>query len=81
VPDKIRYDPATTSGGAWSVVNFLIPLYGLQIGLDATRIGTMMGCFPSWCGWAAISIPANCAALQAPRSDLEKHRLCLRMMD
>jgi MFS family permease len=36
------YIVATMNNGVWSIVNFLIPLYGTQIGLSATRIGSLM---------------------------------------
>jgi MFS family permease len=36
---------AALNNGVWSVVSFLIPLYGAQIGLSATRIGAIMACF------------------------------------
>ena len=39
------YIASVLTNGTWSVVNFLIPLYGLQIGLGATQIGTLMGTF------------------------------------
>jgi MFS family permease len=39
------YIASVLTNGTWSVVNFLVPLYGLQIGLDATRIGTLVGTF------------------------------------
>jgi MFS family permease len=39
------YIVSVLTNGTWSVVNFLVPLYGLQIGLDATRIGVLLGCF------------------------------------
>ena len=38
------YIVATMSNAVWSVVNFMIPLYGAQIGISATRIGTLMAC-------------------------------------
>ncbi|MFM9969597.1 MAG: MFS transporter [Burkholderiales bacterium] len=45
-PPLLRiYIVSILANGTWSVVNFMLPLYGLQIGLDATRIGTMMGVF------------------------------------
>jgi MFS family permease len=39
------YLVSVLTNGTWSVVTFLVPLYGLQIGLDATSIGTLLGCF------------------------------------
>ena len=44
---KLRqiYVVATLNNSVWSVVSFLIPLYGTQIGMSATRIGSLMACF------------------------------------
>jgi len=39
------YIVSVLTNGTWSVVTFIVPLYGLQIGLDATRIGMLLGCF------------------------------------
>ena len=39
------YIVATLNNTVWSVVTFLIPLYGSQIGLSATRIGALMASF------------------------------------
>jgi len=44
-PLRRIYVASVLTNGTWSVVNFLIPLYGLQIGLDATSIGTLLGVF------------------------------------
>jgi nitrate/nitrite transporter NarK len=41
------YIVATLNNSVWSVVSFMIPLYGAQIDLSATRIGTLMACFAS----------------------------------
>ncbi len=44
---KLRriYIVATLNNSVWAVVSFLIPLYGAQIGMSATRIGSLMACF------------------------------------
>jgi MFS family permease len=44
-PLRRLYIVATLNNAVWSVVTFLIPLYGSQIGLSATRIGGLMACF------------------------------------
>jgi MFS family permease len=44
-PLRRVYVVATLNNSVWSVVSFLIPLYGAQIGLSATRIGALMACF------------------------------------
>ena len=38
------YVIATLNNGVWSVTGFMIPIYGVQIGLSATAIGTLMSC-------------------------------------
>jgi predicted MFS family arabinose efflux permease len=44
---KLRriYVASVLTNGTWSVVNFLVPLYGVQTGLGATQIGILMGTF------------------------------------
>jgi predicted MFS family arabinose efflux permease len=44
-PLRRIYVASVLTNGTWSVVNFLIPLYGLQSGLGATQIGILMGTF------------------------------------
>jgi MFS family permease len=51
------YMVSVLANGTWSVVNFLIPLYGLQVGLDATRIGTMMGVFAAATVAIRVALP------------------------
>lgn len=42
VPLRRAYIIATLNNCLWSLVSFMIPLYGTQIGLSATRIGALM---------------------------------------
>ena len=37
------YLAATSNNAVWSISSFMIPLYGVEIGLSATAIGTLMG--------------------------------------
>jgi MFS family permease len=39
------YGMSILAQGTWSIVIFLVPVYGTQIGLSATRIGLLMGSF------------------------------------
>lgn len=39
------YIATVLTNGTWSVVSFLVPLYGLQSGLGATQIGMLMASF------------------------------------
>ena len=39
------YGMSTLAQGTWSIVIFLVPVYGTQIGLSASRIGLLMGSF------------------------------------
>jgi len=41
------YVTASMNNCLWSLVSFMIPLYGTQIGLSATRIGTLMAILAS----------------------------------
>jgi len=41
-PLRAAYIVATLNNAVWSVVSFMIPIYGAQIGMSATRIGTLM---------------------------------------
>jgi MFS family permease len=43
-PLRKPYIIATLNNAIWSVVSFMIPLYGVQIGLSATAIGALMAC-------------------------------------
>ncbi len=42
---RAPYIVATLSNAVWAVISFMIPIYGAQIGMSATRIGTLMAAF------------------------------------
>jgi len=44
-PLRSAYIVATMSNAVWNVVSFMIPIYGAQIGMSATRIGIVMAAF------------------------------------
>jgi MFS family permease len=48
------YVVAAVNNATWSVVSFLIPLYGAHVGLSATLIGGLMACFAT--GTVAIRV-------------------------
>lgn len=51
------YVISVLANATWSVVNFLIPLYGIEIGLSASRIGTMMGFFAASTVVVRLALP------------------------
>jgi MFS family permease len=44
-PLRRIYAVSVLTTGTWSIVTFLIPMYGIQIGLSASRIGLVLGSF------------------------------------
>ena len=56
-PLRRIYVAAALNNGVWSVISFLIPLYGVQVGLSATRIGGIMACFSTATVLVRIALP------------------------